>query len=164
MPIFSEPRFIYLFFISIAAVLLWRKGKNTLIVACGALIFMLATDFVCGQILKPLVGRPRPFRKVSPVYIYQHHHWQKLLYPLKPLPRGRSFPSCHASNVSCVATIFTCFAPELAPVLWSFVAAVMYSRLYLGVHYPLDVLAGLLVGLVMGIMGFRLIDLLRSKR
>jgi len=163
MPFFSDERVIYLFFIGMAVLLFWRKGKGALVVALGGLLLVGVSDFTCGRILKNLVGRPRPFRTLAQVYVHQGGQWQRLAHPEPANRRGRSFPSCHASNVACAATVFTRFAPEWSPLFWGFALAVAYSRIYLGVHYPLDVIFGLFWGTVLGWIGSKLLFKLKER-
>ena len=66
------------------------------------------------------------------------------------LPHTSSFPSGHAAvSFACAATLAR-FAPRrrIAVVLYVVAALIAYSRVYVGVHYPLDVLAGAVLGLV----------------
>lgn len=69
--------------------------------------------------------------------------------PLVPNPDTPSFPSGHAAtSFACAATLAR-FAPRrVAIVLYVLAALIAYSRVYVGVHYPLDVIAGAVLGLV----------------
>jgi undecaprenyl-diphosphatase len=59
-----------------------------------------------------------------------------------------SMPSSHAANTGAAAFHFLLFYPRLWPGLLLLALVVAYSRVYVGVHYPADVLVGLLVGLI----------------
>jgi undecaprenyl-diphosphatase len=61
-------------------------------------------------------------------------------------PIGMSFPSGHAATSAAGAIVLSWFAPRLTPLLLALAALIAASRVYVGVHYPLDVLAGLLFG------------------
>lgn len=67
-----------------------------------------------------------------------------------PLPRSRSFPSAHAATSFAGATLIGTLAPPLRPALYVAAGLMAFSRPYLGVHYPSDVLAGAAVGTALG--------------
>jgi len=70
--------------------------------------------------------------------------------PLVGLPHSSSFPSGHATMSFGCATVLAVLEPRVAPLYLALAAAIAYSRLYLGVHWPLDVLAGGVLGCLVG--------------
>jgi undecaprenyl-diphosphatase len=66
--------------------------------------------------------------------------------PLVNVPESGSFPSGHAATSFAAATILSFAFPRLAPFLLVLAAAVGFSRVYVGVHYPLDIVGGALLG------------------
>jgi undecaprenyl-diphosphatase len=66
--------------------------------------------------------------------------------PLVAMPSSDSFPSGHASTAFAAATVLARLEPRAAPGLFLLAAAVGYSRLYVGVHFPLDVAGGAVLG------------------
>ena len=136
--------------ILLAAVLLfWKKHRWTGVSVSFALILDL---ICCNMILKPLVGRIRPFAVNTAVEL------------LTAPPADASFPSGHtAASFAAVFALRASGSPLWKPaaVLASVIA---FSRLYLYVHWPTDVLGGILVGAVVGWAGARLGDALRRRR
>jgi undecaprenyl-diphosphatase len=66
------------------------------------------------------------------------------------VPTSRSFPSAHAATSFAAATVIGSLAPPLRPPLYVAAAVMAFTRPYLGVHYPSDVVAGALVGCIAG--------------
>jgi undecaprenyl-diphosphatase len=71
--------------------------------------------------------------------------------PLVRLPPTGSFPSGHATVAFACATVLALAVPRLALPLFALAALVAWSRVYVGVHYPLDVLAGAALGVVLAV-------------
>jgi len=72
------------------------------------------------------------------------------LEPLVGVPASKSFPSSHAAMSFAAATVFTYFQPSFWYFFYALALVMSWSRVYAGVHYPSDVVAGAAVGLVMG--------------
>ena len=131
-----------------AVLLLWKKYRWTGV----SLSFALILDLVCcNMILKPLVGRARPFAVNTAVEL------------LTAPPADASFPSGHtAASFAAVFALRASGSPLWKPaaVLASVIA---FSRLYLYVHWPTDVLGGIVVGAVVGTAGAWIAKRLRKK-
>ena len=74
--------------------------------------------------------------------------------------RGRSFPSGHAANNMAVATVLILFFRWRGAVYLPAALLIAYSRVYTGAHWPLDVLAGMALGILGGVVAVRVLDLL----
>jgi undecaprenyl-diphosphatase len=66
--------------------------------------------------------------------------------PLVTIPHSHSFPSGHTATAFAGATVLSFLAPRAAPAFYVLAAAIAYSRLYVGVHFPLDVVGGAVIG------------------
>ena len=85
--------------------------------------------------------------------------------PLVAVPHGGSFPSGHAATSFACATMLALIVPRYAVAFFLLAAAIAWSRVYNGVHYPLDVLGGAALGVVVAIALRRLVKgLPRSRR
>ena len=71
--------------------------------------------------------------------------------PLVDLPVTYSFPSGHATVSFACATVLFLAVPRLRVLLYALAALIAFSRVYVGVHYPFDVLAGAALGLLLGV-------------
>lgn len=69
--------------------------------------------------------------------------------PLVAVPHDHSFPSGHAATSFACATILATAVPRLAVPLYLLAAAIGFSRVYVGVHYPLDVVGGAVLGVAL---------------
>jgi undecaprenyl-diphosphatase len=71
---------------------------------------------------------------------------------LVPAPKDHSFPSGHAATSFAAATVLTAFAPRLAPAWFVLALAIGFSRVYVGVHYPLDIVGGAALGVATALL------------
>jgi undecaprenyl-diphosphatase len=122
------------------------------------------TDAIVVRTLKDLVGRPRPHEMLEGVRTLDlAGATPRLLALTKPLkeeysgarirpPRGNSFPSAHAANNFVVAAVCTLFFRRWGWLLFLPALLVAYSRIYVGSHWPLDVLVSCLLGLGIGLL------------
>lgn len=158
-----------IFWILVCAVLLVFKKTRRLGIICT---LSLALTFVlCNGIIKPLVDRTRPFEAFTAVH------------PFLPHPGDASFPSGHTANSMGPAWgMFMASRDEKAPMgwqgegvpartvhKWSIAAIVLalligLSRLYLGMHYPSDVLCAILVGMMCATVVCALVEKFEEKR
>lgn len=139
----TDARF-WIFPAIVASILFIRKEHNkALIVLLLAGITVAISDPVSSQIFKPLLHRPRP---CHPDYFINGAH---LLFGLKS---SLSFPSSHSTNIFALAFIITMFYPSRWIWFFSFAVLIGFSRIYVGVHYPGDVLGGALLGVIIALL------------
>lgn len=129
-----------------AALLLFKKTRR---VGLGMGIAMLMGLLLCNLTLKPLCQRPRP-------YDYQFDVFNKLIPLLIEQQHDFSFPSGHT-----IASFEAAGVIALNNKKWGIPALILasliaFSRLYLYVHYPTDVLVSVLLGLALAFVGNRL--------
>jgi len=117
---------------------LWRTRRvwNAVTVALATAATTFAADAV-SFLIKDLTSRRRPFEvypKIHPLYVVH----------------SSSFPAGHAATAFAGATLLGLLFPRLAPLLLVLASMIGFSRIYDGVHYPSDVLAGAAVGALIG--------------
>lgn len=127
------------------AVLLWRGLGRRAYRAIAALgVAVLLADAGGSQLLRPLFGRPRPCYALSAREV----RW---LLPAADVP---SLPSLHAANLFALAAVAALADRTLAPLAYVLAALVALSRVYGGVHWPLDVVAGAAWGTLCGLLAW----------
>jgi membrane-associated phospholipid phosphatase len=107
------------------------------------LLLGLISLWLVVELIKALVQRPRPFFKVDSARLVGYRD------------RGRSFPSGHTSQAFFLATLLAQrFTPEPWVVIGLYFVALLVglTRMYVGAHYPRDVLAGAILGSAWGLM------------
>ena len=126
-------------------------GKKTGRTIAPAGLVALAIGFASSTLLKDLTMRPRPFLSLDEVRL------------LVSAPHSYAFPSGHTTSAFAAASGTALTAKKLLKrvPLWGWAmlplaVAIAYSRIYVGVHWPTDVAAGMLLGLASGWAGARL--------
>lgn len=120
--------------------------------ALVALVVAVGAASLTDNVLKSAIGRARP-----PVADPRVH-------PLIALPHDSSMPSGHAMMAFAGAVLLAALLPRLRLALLALAAGVAISRVYLGVHYPSDVIAGGLLGAAIGALVARLLRRVEAVR
>ena len=128
---------------AVAAALLYLKveKKRALLVLGLSIITVTLTDQLATSFIKPFTHRLRP---CNPQVLLDGGRF------LIGLKTSFSFPSSHAMNMFGQAMLFTCFYPRYGIWFFLFASVIGFSRIYVGVHYPLDVLGGAVFGVICG--------------
>jgi undecaprenyl-diphosphatase len=117
--------------IAVVVTLVWRRLAPFALV----LVAVAAADGLAG-LVKLAVGEHRPNEPD----------------PLVTIPHSHSFPSGHTATSFAAATVLTALVPRAAPAFFLLAAAIAYSRLYVGVHFPLDVVGGAVIGVATALL------------
>jgi undecaprenyl-diphosphatase len=133
---------------------IWRK-TTTLFFLLSVGVSALLTN-----IIKIIVERPRPIH---------NQDWTGTIHTLEKYSASSSFFSSHSATTFTMAVFFLlvfrrdtfkCYG--YLAVVWAM--AVAYSRIYVAKHYPLDVLCGILFGITIGIVGYKLLEYYTKKK
>ncbi|MFA6151311.1 MAG: phosphatase PAP2 family protein [Chitinophagaceae bacterium] len=146
-PFLREPKFWIPLYAFLAFFIPYKFGKKGFYWCLGFLITFALSDYTSASIIKPFVQRLRPCNDLE---------LKHTVHLLIDCGVGYSFPSTHSTNHFALA-FFMIFSLHrqfkwvwVPAFLWAFMVA--YSQVYVGVHYPLDVICGGLLGTVIGIL------------
>lgn len=128
-----------------------RGGLRRLPLPVLFLLLSLGISDLTALGAKNIVDRPRPAHVLPGVYTLSDGKWERNPHDFTPRKSGgSSFYSGHSTNSMAIAATLTAIIPQSAPFVYLLPLGVGYSRLYLGKHYPSDILAGWLAGWVVG--------------
>src|SRR5262245_14050306 len=136
MPFFSGNSLFVPVLIVLGAILIWKAGtRGRICVVMVALVVCLGDPLVVNTI-KHAVGRPRPFKVIADTHV--------------PPQIGKtdsfSMPSAHTANWFAATVILLVYFRRSVRFMLPLAAAIGYSRIYNGVHYPSDVVVGATLG------------------
>ena len=148
--------------IPVALVLLFIVLKNntpriSLLVVLGVALTILASDQVSSVLIKPLVGRLRPSHDPEFMHLIDTFNGYR--------SGSYSFTSSHACNSFAILMFVSLLIRNKVVSFSMFVWACInsYSRIYLGVHFPGDILCGALLGIVIGSLTYLLYQFIHHK-
>jgi undecaprenyl-diphosphatase len=134
------------FYLVLLYLIIKNYKKQSILIIIGIILLIICSDQISSSVFKPLFERPRPCHNEA---------IKDLVY----LPNGHcggayGFISSHACNVFALAVFITHvlkkYYSKIGWVMFSWATLVAYSRIYMGVHYPGDVLVGAAVGALIG--------------
>lgn len=123
----------------------------------AVVLAIVMTDQICASVIRPIVGRLRPCNPDNPI--------SEFITTVNGIsPRSYSWPSCHGANTFALATLLSfvfrnrVFTASI--FVWAIIVSV--SRIYLGVHYPTDILCGAAFGSVFGYLSLVIVNTLAN--
>ena len=127
------------------------KTRKTGVIMLAAL---LAVDvLLCNVLIKNLVARTRPFDVNTAVQL------------LVAKPRDYSFPSGHtAASFASVTALYLAGEKKMWKVALVLAVLIALSRLYLYVHYPTDIIGGVIFGSLSGYLGYKIVEWIQKKK
>ena len=170
--VFFSSKVAALLFLIFPIVLLikgYREGnknlvKNIYIMLIATGITIALADIISSRIFKPFFQRSRPCQTISDLWFWKKKSGLWVLTDgVKSFKSSFSFVSSHASNSMGVAILWSIFYKKWAWLFVSIAILVGMSRMYLGVHYPSDVLGGFALGGFIAIFVKYLVEILKNK-
>lgn len=135
IPLFSDLDLWKPVFLAVGGLILLSRRRSGILIIAGAFLSFLLSEALSSDVLKPLLDRPRPC---------EVHQWVRLLSSF--CPKSPSFTSTHAANSFAVTTYLSFHFPRARVPLLLVASLVGFSRIYMGVHWPSDVVAGAALG------------------
>lgn len=125
-----------------------KTRKSGLILAVALIVDLI----LCNGILKPFIARTRPFDVNTAIQL------------IVAKPHDYSFPSGHtAASFTAVMALYLAGEKKMWKVSLVLACLIAFSRLYLYVHYPTDILGGIVTGAIAGYIGYKLTFIVQPK-
>lgn len=144
-------------YVIIIGTIIWSEKKKSIGILLMIIFSVIISDQVCSSILKPLVHRLRPCHEGA---------IQNLVHLVGNCGGQFGFCSSHAANTFALVTyLILSFGKKINGLryLYFWAIIVSYSRIYVGVHYPLDVLSGAGIGTLASVFCFKVYHYYLSK-
>ena len=140
MPIITSDNLLRVGYGLTMILILWKGEARLKWLVLFAILTLTATDQLSSQVLKPLIERARPCQIMENINL------------LVNCGAGFSMPSSHAANAFGQAAIFGLLFKKLRLPLLFLAAIVALSRVFVGVHFVGDILAGAVLGIIAGVL------------
>ena len=135
--------------LTIVLLLIPKTRKSGLILASALIVDLI----LCNGILKPLIARIRPFDVNSAIQL------------IVAKPHDYSFPSGHtAASFTAVMALYLAGEKKMWKAALVLAVLIALSRLYLYVHYPTDIIGGVIFGSLSGYLGYKIVEWIQKKK
>lgn len=164
MPVLSDFRMLLPLLVPFLAWRFWKGDCRERLLWAGAVAAVAASDLLCSRVIKIMVGRPRPYEIVTGLYLFKHSRWivTDPAY-IAGVSGTLAWPSCHAMNMWAAASYITAWQGRRGIWVMLLALLVCWSRMYLGMHYPLDILGGTITGTLLGLACWKAVQFLISR-
>ncbi len=150
MPIITSDMLLRVGYGLTVILLLWKGDARLRWLVLFSALALLLSDQTSSKLLKPMIERIRPCHVLTDINL------------LVGCGGGYSMPSSHAANAFAQAALFSITVKKTKWYLWVIAGVIAISRVFVGVHYPFDVLAGTalgsLIGLIVALLFINIID------
>lgn len=136
MPIVTSGDLLRVLYALAMVLLLWRGDSRMRWLVLGSVVVLVMTDQLAASVFKPMFDRLRPCHVMDNINL------------LVGCGGGKAMPSAHAANAFGQAILFGCFYRQVRWYLLFFASLIAASRVFVGVHYPGDVLGGAILGAI----------------
>jgi len=131
------------FYVLLAAFFVWKFRWRSVFIIGMFLLNVTASDQISSAVIKPAVNRVRPCNDSA--------FRQEVILRIEHCGAGKSFTSSHAANTFAFAMLmhflFGKKSRWVTPLTFSWATTVSFAQVYVGVHYPIDIAAGALLGI-----------------
>jgi len=136
--IITDVKSWYIVYVVLLSIVFFKGGRQGKLAVLGILVLIVVTDQIGYKLLKELFQRLRPCNSLADV--------------LTPIGcnGSYSFPSNHAINNFAAAAFFSAIYKKYKVILYITASLIAISRVYLGLHYPSDIIAGAAIGMAFG--------------
>lgn len=142
-------------YVILALMILWKTGFKSAVISGAMILATVVVTYIISYLLKNGVARLRPCN-VYDIYA-------EIRFPLKEIGKGcgtYGFVSSHATvatgMIVLIGMILKKYFKFIMPVLIVWLMLFSYSRIYLGKHYPGDIIAGFIIGVIIGFTAYKL--------
>ncbi len=143
----SDRLFWIPFYLVLIAYLIYRHRQQSILMFLAVALSLIAADGISSRFIKPYFARLRPCHDAT---------LSETINIVAGCGGKFGFLSSHAANTFAIAMLFALMLPDryrffkIFAFIWA--VAISYSRVYLGVHFPGDVLGGAVLGILLGII------------